>query len=68
MNLPIWITYGLIVREQGLEMQFELSREDYLKLWMYFEDRADKVKEAMFKHSRGQSDMQPRCRASFFSL
>lgn len=49
MNLPIWITYGLIVREQGLEMQFELSREDYLKLWMYFEDRADKVKEAMFK-------------------
>jgi hypothetical protein len=30
-------------------MPFELKDEDYLKLWMYFEDRADKIKEAMFK-------------------
>lgn len=30
-------------------MPFELKENDYLKLWMYFEGRADKVKEAMFK-------------------
>ena len=47
MDLPTWIIYGLKVNEG--EVQFELTREDYLKLWMYFEDRADKVKEAMFK-------------------
>ena len=47
MDLPTWIMYGLKVNEG--EVQFELTREDYLKLWMYFEDRADKVKEAMFK-------------------
>ena len=47
MDVPTWIIYGLKASEG--EVQFELSREDYLKLWMYFEDRADKVKEAMFK-------------------
>jgi hypothetical protein len=26
-----------------------LKDDDYLKLWMYFEDRADKIKEEMFK-------------------
>jgi hypothetical protein len=30
-------------------MQYQLKDEDYLKLWMYFEDRAEKTKEAMFK-------------------
>jgi hypothetical protein len=30
-------------------MPYRLEDEDYLKLWMYFQDRADAVKEAMFK-------------------
>jgi hypothetical protein len=33
----------------GTVMKRELEGEDYLKLWMYFEDRAELVKEAMFK-------------------
>lgn len=28
-------------------MLYELKDEDYFKLWMYFEDRADKIKAAM---------------------
>lgn len=28
---------------------YPLNDEDYLKLYMYFEDRADNIKEAMFK-------------------
>jgi hypothetical protein len=30
-------------------VKYELRGEDYLKLWMYSQDRADKIKEAMFK-------------------
>src|SRR5687767_10045011 len=30
-------------------MSYTLRDEDYLELWKYFQDRADKVKEAMFK-------------------
>ena len=30
-------------------MPYKLKDDDYLKLWMYFQDRADNVKEAMFK-------------------
>ena len=30
-------------------MPYRLEDEDYLRLWMYFQDRADNVKEAMFK-------------------
>jgi hypothetical protein len=30
-------------------MPYVLEEKDYLKLWMYFQDRADKIKEAMFK-------------------
>ena len=30
-------------------MPYLLQDEDYLKLWMYFQSRADDVKEAMFK-------------------
>jgi len=30
-------------------MSYQLLNEDYLKLWMYFQDRADNIKEAMFK-------------------
>ena len=30
-------------------MSFELKEEDYLKLWIYFADRADKTKDTMFK-------------------
>jgi hypothetical protein len=30
-------------------VSYKLKDEDYLKLWMYFQDRADNVKEAMFK-------------------
>lgn len=30
-------------------MNYELKDEDYLELWKYFQERADKVKEAMFK-------------------
>jgi Co/Zn/Cd efflux system component len=32
-----------------VEPQYILKDDDYLKLWIYFEDRADKIKEAMFK-------------------
>lgn len=30
-------------------MPYKLKDDDYLKLWMYFQDRADNVKEAVFK-------------------
>jgi hypothetical protein len=30
-------------------MSYTLQDEDYLELWKYFEDRADNIKEAMFK-------------------
>lgn len=30
-------------------MKYELKDEDYLKLWIYFEDRAASIKGAMFK-------------------
>jgi hypothetical protein len=30
-------------------MPCKLEDDDYLKLWMYFQDRADNIKEAMFK-------------------
>ena len=29
-------------------MSYELQKEDYLKLWLYFSDRADKTQETMF--------------------
>jgi hypothetical protein len=34
---------------QDIPAGHELKPDDYLKLWMYFQDRADNAKEAMFK-------------------
>lgn len=30
-------------------MKYQLNDDDYFKLWIYFQDRADKIKEAMFE-------------------
>ena len=39
----------MLPNRESLPMTYELKDEEYLKLWIYFQDRADNIKEAMFK-------------------
>jgi hypothetical protein len=48
-NAPPPVKPAVMRLNEGDIMPYKLEDDDYLKLWMYFQDRADNIKEAMFK-------------------